>query len=155
MRGTARAVLAAIFVPMGLAAASFAAAQAKPLQVQESNLDGYTAELTEVAQSDGVLTVKIRFRNTGANKTRLRLVGNERDVDKFYVVAGSTKLLPLRDSEHVPLMAGGGTLEPEVSPGASYVFWAKFPAPPAGTKKVAIHTSQTPPFDNVALVEAK
>jgi len=137
---------------LGAAVPAMAQAPAKPLQVQETNIEGFTAELTSVTQSDGVLTVRIRFRNTSDKARRVPLVTHPNDIDKYYVVAGSTKLLPLRDSEKVPLMSAlgsGGNLEPELRPGTSFLFWAKFPAPPAGTKKIAIYTVPTPPFEDV------
>lgn len=124
----------------------------KPLQSQETNMEGITAELTGVTQSDGVLTVRIRFRNTGDKTRRVQIVTHPNDIDKNYVVAGSTKLLPLRDSDKVPLMSAlnsGGNIEPELKTGGSYLFWAKFPAPPAGTKKIAIYTVPAPPFEDV------
>jgi hypothetical protein len=43
----------------------------------------------------------------------------------------------------------GGNLEPELRPGTSYLFWVKFPAPPAGAKKIAIYTVPAPPFEDV------
>jgi hypothetical protein len=142
--------IAAIVV--GAAAPALAQAPAKPLQVQETNMEGITAELTGVTQSDGVLTVRLRFRNTGDKTRRVQIVTHPNDIDKYYVVAGTTKLLPLRDSDKVPLMSAlnsGGNIEPELKPGTSYLFWAKFPAPAAGTKKIAIYTVPAPPFEDV------
>ena len=149
--------VASLVLPLGIAAA-VVQAQTKPLQVQESNVEGVNAELESAVVHEGVLTLKMRFRNTGQKAVEVRLIRHPNDIDKYYVVAGKTKLLPLRDSEHVPLMSAfdaAGLLTPKVQPGASYLFWAKFPAPPAGTAKVSVFTTQTPPFEDVPLSEAK
>lgn len=159
MRRSLHSIAVTISIAALIAVSSaLAQAPAKPLQVQETNTEGINAELMSVAESDGVLTVKIRFRNNGDNARRIGIIRHPYDVDKTYVVAGSTKLLPLRDSDKAPLMSAldaGGTLEPELRPGGSYFFWAKFPAPPAGTKKIAIYTVTAPPFDDVQVPGAQ
>jgi hypothetical protein len=141
--------------------AAMAAAQAqekKPLQLQETNFEAITAEVTEVTRKEGVLTVKTRFRNTGAKPSRIHLVGNWGDVDKFYVVSGSSKMLPLRDSQKIALMTpqdGGGAVTAEIKPGGSFLFWAKYPAPPASAKKITYMTPHAAPFEDLPITEAQ
>lgn len=134
-----------------------AAAQAGKPQAHDTNHDGVTAEVVEAVRKDGVLSVKLRFRNSGAKNTRLDLVTNGR-VETHYVVAGSTKLLPLKDSKNVALMppldAIGG-LHPDVKPGGSYLFWTKYPAPPAEIKKVTLYSPIMPPIEDVPITEAR
>lgn len=135
-----------------------AQAQDKPLQVQDANLEGVKAELTEVSRREGVVTVKIRYRNTGSARVTLKLIGSPPDVDKYYLIAGSTKMLPLRDSQKVPVMTPmsiHGELQPDLKANASFLFWAKYPAPPATVKKVSIYTPLSPPFDEVPISEAQ
>ncbi len=133
-------------------------AQDKPLQVQDTNLEGVKAEVTEVSRREGVVTVKIRYRNTGSAPVKLKLISNAGDVDKYYLIAGSTKMLPLRDSQKVPVMAPvsiHGELHADLKPNASFLFWVKYPAPPATAKKVSIYTLSSPPFDEVPISEAQ
>ena len=51
---------------LALGAAGWAWAQGAPLQTQEINTAGVIAELTECRRSEGVLSIRIRFRNTTA-----------------------------------------------------------------------------------------
>jgi len=133
-------------------------AQPKPLQTQETSVQGVNAELESAVVHEGVLTVKLRFRNTGAKKVEVDVIDHPSDIDKYYVVAGKTKLLPLRDSEKVPLMNAldpAGLIRRDVQPNSSYLLWIKFPAPPAATGKIGFYTTLTPPFEDVPLTEVK
>jgi hypothetical protein len=141
-----------------MAAGASMAQDKKPLQVQETNFDGITAEVTEVSRKDGVLTVKLRYRNTGAKATHVYVVGGSEDVDKFYVVSGNSKMLPLRDSQKYPVMTPGngvGTVGTDIKPGGSFLFWGKYPAPPATVKKVTYMTPHAPPFEDLPITEAQ
>ncbi len=150
-----------ILAGAAMAVAGMAMAQAqekKPLQVQETNHEGITAEVSEVTRKEGVLTVKLRFRNNGAKPSRIYVLGNWGDADKFYVVAGSSKMMPLRDSQKVALMSppdGGGGLYPEIKPGGSFIFWAKYPAPPASAKKITYMTPHAAPFEDLPITEVQ
>jgi hypothetical protein len=156
MKRDARTILAGAIMVGAMAAVH--AQEKKPLQVQETNTEGITAEVTEVTRKDGVLTVKTRFRNTGTKPTRMYIVGNWSDADKFYVVSGSSKMLPLRDSQKVALMSpqdGGGSVNTEIKPGGSFLFWGKYPAPAASAKKITYMTPHTPPFEDLPITEAQ
>jgi hypothetical protein len=162
MRSNPRLTLAAASLAataLALAGAVPAHAQpAKPLQVQETSIEGVNAELVEVVRKEGVLTVKLRYRNTGSQPAKLALLKEFREADKYYVVAGSTKFLVLKDSQKVPVMStldNYGGLAVELKPAGSYLFWAKYPAPPAEAKKLTLFTPQTPPFEDVPIAEAK
>ena len=155
VRSFAATIIAAI---LGAAASAMAQAPAKPLQVQETNVQGVNAELESAVVHEGVLTIKVRFRNTAAKQMDVNVIDHPNDIDKYYVVAGKTKLLPLRDSEKVPLMTAldsAGLIRRTLQPGTSYLLWIKFPAPAAGTAKVSFYTTQTPPFEDVPLTEVK
>lgn len=129
---------------------------AKP-QAHETNIDGVTAEIAEAQRKEGVLTLKVRYRNSGAKEVSLNLIGHG-GVNSHYLTAGSTKLMVLRDSKNTPLMPaldGGGGLYAGVKPGGSYVFWIKFPAPPADAKKVSYYSPLMPPIEDIPIMEAK
>src|SRR5687767_8453775 len=132
------------------------AQSAKP-QAHDTNVDGVTAEVIEASRRDGVLSVKLRFRNGGTKPASLPLVhgGN---VGNYYAVAGSTKMMVLKDSKNSALMPPlnpVGDLSPQVAAGGSYLFWAKFPAPPGDVKKVTLYLPVMPPIEDVAVTEAK
>lgn len=148
----------AMLAGMVLGLPAWSQAPAKPLQMQESSIEGVNAEVVEAVRKEGVLTVKMRFRNTGAQPAKFRLMSDSRDIDKFYVVSGNTKALVLKDTNKVPIMTptdGHGSLSAEVKPSGSYLFWAKFPAPPASAKKFTLFTPLTPPFEDIPITEAQ
>src|SRR5207244_518902 len=78
------------------------------LKTEDTNIAGVTADVTECQRKDGVLSVKVRFRNTSGEKKNLNLIDN-RDYDKYYVTAASKKYFILKDSE-------GTYLTPQASP---------------------------------------
>src|SRR4051812_45019424 len=105
-RASHLAVSAAAFAALWLVVPIPSNAQAsKPIQVQDTNTEGVTAELIEAVRKEGVLTVKIRYRNAGSAPAKLNLTADWRDVDQYYVVAGSTKFLILKDDKKVPVMS--------------------------------------------------
>jgi hypothetical protein len=149
--------LATIAVGAPFASAS-AFAQAAKAPTSETNVDGVTAEISEAVRKEGVLTVKMRLRNTGTAAAKVPISNDWRDVDKYYAVAGSAKFLPLKDSQKVPLMVqldNGGGLSAEIKPGGSFLFWAKYPAPPADARKFTFYTPLTPPIEDVPISDVK
>jgi hypothetical protein len=133
-------------------------AQAPKAPALETNVDGVTAEITEAVRKEGVLTVKMRLRNTGAAATTVTLTKEFRDADGYYAVAGSTKFLVLKDSKKFPLMVqldNYGGLHPEIKPGGSFLFWAKYPAPPADARKFTFYSPIMPPVEDVPITDVK
>lgn len=127
--------------------------QAAPLQTQETDKAGVVAELTECRRSEGVLNIKIRFRNTGAGDAAFDVIDG-RNYDSYYVVAAGKKHFVLRDSDKTPLapMAnGGGGVSVTLPKGGSTLWWAKYPAPPAEIKKITYMTPHGAPFENVPI----
>jgi hypothetical protein len=131
-----------------------AAAQAvNPIQSQDTNTAGIIAELIECKREEGVLTIKLRLRNTTDKEENVTLISGQ-NYDTYYVTAENKKYLVLRDSEKktlTPQAGGSGILSVRLAKGGTYVWWAKYPAPPAGVKKVSYYTPLTPPFDNVPI----
>jgi hypothetical protein len=158
-----RAALAAscVTVLVGLAALGgavlprLAGAQAAAIQTQETNFPGVNAELVECRRKDGVLTIRLRLRNTGDKPQRVTLI-NGRDYEKYYVTAGTKKYFVLRDTEKTPLAVASdssGILAPTIPQGGAYNFWAKYPAPPADVKKVNYITPLGVPFEDVPVTD--
>ena len=129
-------------------------AQVAAIQSQDINQPGFSADLVEAKRSDGVLSVRVRLKNGGAKTTEVKLGVNHK-IDEFYVQAESKKYFVLRDTEKAPLAATwiGGALTPNVSPGASYTWWAKYPAPPANVKKFSFYWPLGAPFDDVPITD--
>jgi hypothetical protein len=149
-----------LVILLGLAAGAFYAAPVlaqapKPIQTQDSNFKDVVAELMECKREDGVLTVKVRFRNTSTTEQKsITLIPRDNARDDYYVTAGSKKYFVLRDTEKKPLGPPGnyaGVLEVTLEKGGSYMWWAKYPAPPADVKKINYYTPVTPPFDDVPI----
>jgi hypothetical protein len=150
---------AAVFALAAALASPPALAQsgAKP-QAVETNVDGVTVEVSEAVRKEGVLTIKLRFRNVGTAPVKVKFTSDFRDADTYYLVAGSTKFLVLKDSQKYPLMVqldNYGGLSSEIKPGGSFLFWAKYPAPPAEAKKFTLYTPLTPPIEDVAVTDSK
>ena len=138
--------------------ATDASAQAPRPQALETNVDGVTAEIAEAVRKEGVLTVKMRLRNTGTSAAKMVITKDFRDADSYYAVAGSTKFLVLKDSKEVPVMVqldNYGGLRPEIKPGGSFLFWAKYPAPPADARKFTFYTPLMAPVEDVPITDAK
>ena len=128
-------------------------AQVAAIQSQDINHAGITADLIEAKRSDGVLSIKVRLKNTGTKAERVHITFGHK-VDEFYVQAEGKKYFVLRDTEKVPV----GVLEKvgliaTVGPGASYAWWAKYPAPPANVKKFNFNWPLGAPFDDVPITD--
>jgi hypothetical protein len=149
-----------LVILLGFVAGAFkappAVAQAvNPIQSQETNKAGIIAELIECKREDGVLTIRLRLRNTADKKVRLDLIGGfGPKYDDYYVTAGNKKYFILRDSEQQALATQtnvGINVVVDLDRGDTYVWWAKYPAPPAEVKKVTYYTPLAPPFENVPI----
>ena len=134
-------------------AAPAAAPSTAAIQSQDANTAGIVADLTECKRGDGVLTVKVRFRNTSGKQVGLQLLLGG-GYEKYYVTAGNKKYFILKDSEGAYLATqpnSFGNLNADIGPGQSWQWWAKFPAPPADVSKITLVTPLAPPFDDVPI----
>ncbi len=123
------------------------------LQTQDTNVAGVVAELIECKRKEGVLSIRVRLRNTSGEKAHVKLI-TDRDYDKYYVTAGSKKYFVLRDDEKVPLAPaedGFGNLGVDIPKGGSWTWWAKYPAPPDSETKLNYITPLGAPFEDVPI----
>jgi hypothetical protein len=135
-----------------------AAAQTAPAALSEQqSISGYSDVVAEIVQNkreSGVLSIRMRLRNTGDKDASVRLVKSN-NFDQFYVVVGNKKYFVLRDSEKTPLATPVTTttydVDVKIPKGGSYVWYAKYPAPPAEAKKISYYTPLTPPFEDVPI----
>jgi hypothetical protein len=139
-----------------IGAASVRAEPGAPLASSDTNTSGVTADVIECKRREGVLTLKIRLRNTGASEARLGLIAS-RSYDKYYLTAGSKKYFILRDTEKTPLAPAAdnvGDLDVSIPANGAYTWWAKYPAPPADVKAVNVYTPIAPPIDDVPITDS-
>jgi hypothetical protein len=160
--GLAPMALLAVMIPLALCASADAAPQvaqaADVIQTQDANTDGIVAEITECRRSEGVLTIKIRFRNNSEKPGTLTFThwnAAGQDNPKFYVTAGNKKYFMLADSDGTVLSTNstGNGVDASIAPGKTYLWWAKYPAPPADVKKINFMMPVASPFDDVPITD--
>src|SRR5208282_5369842 len=124
------AFVALPLAPLGsVYAAPPAAEQAGVIQTQETNAEGVVGELTDCRRSEGVLTIKVRFRNTSNKPEHLTFINwnaSGADNPKFYVTAGNKKYFMLADADGTVLSTNstGASVEANLAPGKTYLWWA-------------------------------
>ena len=154
---TRRACLIASLVGATLMSARIApaSAQTEAIQSQDTNIGGLVADITQCKRKDGVLTLKVRLRNTSGKKASIHFTDGYNAYDKYYLTAGDKKYFILRDSEGVPLAtdAGGGYTNIDIDKDGSYTWWAKYPAPPAEVTSVSFYAAFAPPFEDVPITD--
>jgi hypothetical protein len=132
------------------------AAQAGVIQTQETN-EGVSGELIECRRSEGVLNIKVRFRNTSDKRAHVTFThwNDGNDNPKFYVTAGNKKYFMLTDADGTVLSSNstGNGVDANLDPGNAYLWWAKYPAPPAEITKINLMMPVTPPFEDVPITD--
>lgn len=145
--------IAALGVPPGIPLAMAQTAPGALTDAQDVNgAPGLVAEIVQCKRENDTLSIRLRWRNTGAQDLKdWRLVNG--NIDQFYVVAGSKKYFVLRDSEKTPLATaftgGYGTVDISIPKGGAYTWFAKYPAPPPDAKTVSFYTPLTLPFEDI------
>jgi len=132
-----------------------ALAQTEAIQSQDTNIGGLVADLTECKRKGGVLTLKVRVRNTSDKKANIYFTNGYGTYDRYYLTAGDKKYFVLRDSEGAALATdeGGGYTNVDLEKGGSYTWWAKYPAPPADVTSISFYTPFAPPFEDVPITD--
>lgn len=153
-----RASLVGTLIGVGLAGMGIAPAWAQTdvIQSQDTNIGGLVADITQCKRKDGVLTLKVRVRNTSSEKVNIYFTDGLGAYDKYYLTAGDKKYFVLRDTEDMPLATngdGGGYTNINIEKDGSYTWWAKYPAPPAEVTSVTFYTSFTPPFEDLPITD--
>jgi hypothetical protein len=124
-------------------------------EAQEVNgVSGVVAEIVQCKREGGVLSIRMRLRNTSDAEASLNLI-TKGNYDQYYVTAGSKKYFVLRDSDKAPLAnpitsdVATGAVQATIPKGGSFVWYAKYPAPPDEVKKITYYTPITTPFEDV------
>ena len=159
MIGTLCTIVGPLFLSSLFAVATPAVAQPKqgnkPLATRELDVEGVVADVIESNRKEGVLTVRVRFRNNGEKAAKLMLV-DEQGYVHTYLVSGDTKYPLLKDERGNQVATprdGGGWLAPTIKPKATWSWWGKFPAPPADRKTYALHLKVGPPIDDIPIID--
>jgi hypothetical protein len=119
-----------------------------------NGVSGVVAEIIQCKREGGVLSIRMRLRNTSDAEVSLNLISKS-NYDQYYVTAGSKKYFVLRDSEKAPLAnpittdAYTGAVRATIPKGGSFVWYAKYQAPPDEVKKINYYTPVTAPFEDV------
>ena len=129
----------------------------KPLASQELDVEGVTAEVIESVRKGNMLTVRVRFRNTGPQPAKISLAGGGTSYHTAnYIVAGDTRYEIMRDTAGNVLATprdGGGWLEPTIRPKSTFAWWANYPAPPAAQKSYTLYLKVGPPIPDVPIID--
>jgi hypothetical protein len=134
------------------------AAQTAPAALSEAQdvngAAGVVAEIVQCKRDSGVLSIRMRLRNTGAEAQSLRLISGD-NYDQYYITAGTRKYFVLRDSEKTPLANPEtyGNVDANISKGGTFIWYAKYPAPPADVKKINYYTPITIPFEDIPIAD--
>lgn len=124
------------------------------IQTQESQWDGIEADLTSVKAKNGIITVKVRLRNTGAKAQGVRIhydgcyLVDETSQKKYYALKDSDGLYiagPAADEQR------GGRFWFDVPAGKAKSLWIKFPEPTDGPETLTISLEGVFPFEEIAV----
>jgi hypothetical protein len=122
------------------------AAPALPVSIHSEealNTAGLFVDVTDIARKNGMLTVKLRFRNTSRQPQSVQVTGSD-----WYLVSDSTKYLMLQDSGYQNVWSGCCYT---IAPGSSQVFWGRWPAPIADVKALTLYSPLTAPMDDLPI----
>lgn len=150
-----------VLLSIGIASLPTSSAGAPPQaaqgasQTQDTNVAGVVADFIECKRKEGILSVRVRFRNVSSPQGNYDIIQG-RDYQKFYVIAAGKKYFILKDSEGTYLTveaSGSGNLGVPLAKGQQFVWWAKYPAPPASVKKISFFSPLMPPFEDIPIVD--
>lgn len=127
------------------------AAKGNVVQSQDTEITGITADLTECKRKEGVLSVKVQFRNTSDASVNVSIDTHHGEYSGFYVTAADKKYFILTDTEKAPLAPK--YISGDVEKGGKLLWWAKFPAPPAEVKKINLVIPKVLPFEDVPITD--
>jgi hypothetical protein len=149
-------LVASVLSPSAEAPATDTAA-AKPLATRELDVEGVVAEVIESFRKGDMLTVRVRFRNTGTQPAKISLAGGGVSYHtQNYIVAGDTKYEIMRDTNGNVLATprdGGGWIQPTIPPKGTFMWWANYAAPPAAQKSYTLYLKVGPPIDGVPIID--
>lgn len=160
-----RTILSAMILLAGLAVATVMSGQALAQSQQKvlasaefSNDPNLRCDLLEVKRvSGGALNIRWRIVNTvgqagGLTGTPGKPISYNFSWNEFYYID------PAENKKYGYLTDSGGNrilqvFEGQYAAGQQRVNWAKFPAPPATSKKISVYIAKFPPFEDIPVSE--
>ncbi len=125
------------------------------LQTQEADVwDGIEVDLTKMTIKNNIVTVKFKFRNTGADNQTVRFgyrdcyIMDETNQKKYFVLKDSDGIY-IAGPQHD--QSGGGRFWFEVKAGKSKNMWMKLPEPTDNPETISISIPGVSPFDEVEI----
>ena len=113
------------------------------------NLPGIIVEITQCKRNKGVLTIKVRVKNTGTSKIRVLW----RDVKKTVYLMDEEnhkKYFVLKDADGDYIYSGDPW---DMQPNSSKISWFKFPAPPFETDEITVILPECAPFEDIPIMD--
>lgn len=140
------------------AAAPAAAAAAVLASAEFMNDPELRCDLLEVKRvSGGSLTVRWRLVSTAGQSQGLA-AATPKKIPYNFSWSQIYYTDPAENKKYIYLSDSGGNrllqvYEGSYEPGQQRVNWAKFPAPPATSKKISIHIPNFPPFEDIPVAD--
>jgi hypothetical protein len=72
---------------------------------------------------------------------------------EIYVTAGNKKYFTLTDADGTVLSSNSANADASLAPGKTYLWWGKYPAPPAEVTKIDLMIPVTAPFEDVPITD--
>jgi hypothetical protein len=124
------------------------------IQTQPATGGAVEADIIKASVRDSVLTIQVAFRCTGGSRVHVAFkFGDVYLTD----LKEKKKYFPLKDSSG-KYLAGpaanwlyGGMYNAWMKPGDRFIFWIKFPAPPATTQTVDVMVPGFLPLEDVLI----
>jgi hypothetical protein len=124
--------------------------QAQPdsvIQSQETDSAGVIADLIQCKRKKGVLTIKVRIKNTSPETVRVYwsdahkhiYLIDEQNQKKYYI---------LKDAEGQYIFSGNPW---DIMPNAAKISWFKFPAPSAEVEEITFILPGCTPFEDIPI----
>jgi hypothetical protein len=112
--------------------------------------DGWVVEVLDLQRTSGnMLKMRWRYRNA-TDERHFAKAGGSFYWEKVYLFAPATqKQYHIARAPDGTWMAGGGGAW--VKPNGASELWAKFPAPPATTRKVTVYLPDVPPLEDLRI----
>ena len=145
-------IASAILLLVSLVALVSVACGTEAIQTQMSTDGIFDLSLIRARVSGDVLTVQVLFKNTSSKKSFYRFAfGNvyytdTKEKKKYYGLKDAEGRFIAGPAEH---WISGGSFGMDFAPGATEIFWIKFPAPPESTETIDIYIPWALPFEDV------
>ncbi|MBW1972764.1 MAG: hypothetical protein DRG20_00210 [Deltaproteobacteria bacterium] len=121
------------------------------IQSQETNIPGVVFELIQCKQKRGILTIKMRMKNTSSKTANI--YWNTPDISIYLIDdLNRKKYFMLKDSTGALIFSGDSY---RISPKSSIITWYKFPAPSPEVNEITFVIPGCTPFEDIPIKKYK